>query len=193
MNIENLKFEFTRLKKQDQNKILMGLTILKESKTPVILVGGGSVVCYLQKNRDLTPDLDFICQNLEEMISFLHEKKIAIKDLIDSRGKYLGIGLIDYNIDILSESNFSFPFKKLLSTNSKSIFFNNHNLNMISPELLVIMKFTTSREKDINDAFLLLGSEKLSKEKYLNCLNELKIELKDDFDTLIIYAELIKD
>jgi hypothetical protein len=104
-----------------------------------------------------------------------------------------GIGLLDFNIDILSVSNYSFHFKNLLSTNAKRIFFNNHNLNMISPELLIIMKFTTSREKDINDAFLLLGSEKLSKEKYLNCLKELKIELKDDFDTLKMYAELIKD
>jgi predicted nucleotidyltransferase len=190
-NNSNLAYEFERLTSEEQLKIVTGLEFLQQNEIKTILIGGGAVVSFLNKNRNLTPDLDFICFDMNNLTQVLEKNQIEYSQLVDSNLEVIGICLIPFSIDVLDAEKMPFDLIVKIRENATNVCFQNNSLKSISIEMLILQKFLVAREKDINDAFLLLKSGFVDKNKLLNVLEELKETFQDDFETIKLYAQLI--
>lgn len=65
------------------------------------------------------------------------------------------------------------------------------SLRIINPEVLIIIKLELGRDKDDEDAFALLKSGRLNKERYFKAIRDLQPCLKPSVD-IVSYGNLIQ-
>jgi len=167
------------LPEMEKRKIINGLDFIVNCGLKLVLIGGTAVVHYLKESRNLTPDLDFLTTDIEKLKERLDRNNINYDNLING----LGITVDKFNADFLdSRENKKLNTMILSSCNTARIA--GYYLNIISLELLFIMKMKTARSKDIDDAFSILTSGLLNKQEFLNyCFNE--------YDSLVAFAEMM--
>lgn len=175
------------------NNMSVGMSWVKNKEIDAVLVGGTAVVSYLQKGRDLTPDIDYLVSNMNDVKRKLSSENITYSDLVAPNGRYLGITVPIFNMDFLDVSSAhsgNIELNKLiLSTRKKSIIGGN-SIDIISPELLAILKLDLGRTKDINDGFALLMSGNVDRDIYISYAKKLKNTL-NDYESIIGYCDLI--
>jgi hypothetical protein len=173
------------------NNMSIGMDWVHQNNFNVVLVGGTAVVNYLNGGRDLTPDVDYLTNDLTKIKAKLTQDKIPFSDLKGYTGGLLGITVPKFNIDFLDSNVGNKSLNKLILGLKTTTNIGGVVVPIIVPELLAILKLDLGRTKDINDGFALLTSGKVNKKKYIDLVTGLKPTLSD-YESLIGYSELIK-
>ena len=102
-----------------------------------------------------------------------------------------GITIEEFDMDFMDAKTGNVKFHQYIIQTARQARIGGATLNIISPEVLAIMKFNLGRDKDDSDAFLLLQSGKMTQEAYLKAISDLSGSLRDE-ESLKLYAQMIK-
>ena len=188
---ENLYNKMGLLSESQVGEIYKGIEWIINNHVDAVVVGGTAVIHYLKGGRDLTPDLDVLVPDLTKLRNMLISQGITPKLLSDG----LGITVDKFNTDFLNVNAGTSCINKYLFSNKcyHAVLIGGNNLNIINAELLCIMKLSVGRQKDTDDAINLLGSGSLSKDVFLNYVQDLEmLRCIDKGDNLGMYSEMIK-
>jgi len=188
---ENLFEKFNLLTESEINRITLGIDWTNKNYPEAVIIGGTALIYYLSSSRDLTPDLDYMVGNITYIKTMLDKNKIQYSTINSGTNSNLGISVEKFNTDYLDSNIGNVALNKLILKNYNEGLINGKKCKIVVPELLTIMKFEISRNKDQDDSFALLASGKLNKNKYLNFLSQLKNTL-NEYEALVSYAEMIK-
>lgn len=181
---ENLYNEISILEEDAKNKILASIDWLKKNNIDSVLVGGTAVAHHLPSPRKLTPDIDFIVNDIEEVKRKLDDDGIKYKPLSYS----LGITVDELNMDILDFKSGNKHVNSYVMKDNKESKIAGRNVKIASPEILSIMKFDIGRNKDTDDAIALMRSGVVDKEKYIKIVDVLSSHIDAGIKS---YADLI--
>lgn len=185
-NSENLLREFNRLPRVELEKLLKGLLWISEHLPSAILMGGTAVAFHIKEKRSLTPDLDFLVEDIENVKQLLDDQGVFYNALTND----LGITIEELNIDFIDSKVGKLKLNDLILNNFKEVEIVSFKTRIITPELLFILKMELGRERDLNDAFLLLGSGVMNRELYDSFLRVLK-EYLQELEALKIYLTIL--
>lgn len=187
---QNLFEKVNLLTEEQINAISKGLEWTVNNLPSAVLVGGTATVHYITGARDLTPDLDFMVHDIGNVKTKLSFSDIPFKELHAGYEYSLGITVDSFNTDYLDSGVGNTQLNKLILQNPVKGMVGGREVNIISPELLAIMKLNLGREKDINDGFALLSSGKVNREKFKSYLYQLKDSLQD-YEAIEMYKNMI--
>jgi predicted nucleotidyltransferase len=187
---ENLWKKVNILTEDQINAIDKGLEWTVENVPNAVVIGGTAVVHYISGARDLTPDLDFLVNNIGSLKNKFEFSDIEYTQLNPGYGEPIGITVEQFNTDYMGANAVNPELNRLILQTPIKVNIGGYQVNMINPELLAIMKLETSREKDVNDAFKLLSSGKVNSEKYVKFAKQLKDSLQD-YESIISYRSFI--
>jgi hypothetical protein len=177
---------FRVLGSQALDQLAGGLNWMIENEPAGVLIGGTAVVSYLDGGRMLTPDIDFMVRDIDKIKSLLEETGLRFDPLIDD----LGITVAALNIDILSSGSGNPALNELIMKTPLVQKIGGVGVRVINPELLFIMKMELGRDKDTDDAMLLLQSGVLRKSKFLGYMSDMGSNLNDP-ESLQIYSGMM--
>lgn len=167
-----------------------GMMWMVENNIDGVLIGGTAVVSYLDGSRDLTPDIDFMVRDINRVKEKLNNDDIFYENLVDYNGGYIGINLPQYNIDLLDANEGDADLNRLIFNTKNTITVGGYKVNVISSEMLAIMKLNLGREKDLNDGMKILQSGKVDKNKFSEYVERLSGSL-EDYESIKSYVDLI--
>jgi hypothetical protein len=156
-----------------------------------VLIGGTAVINYLSSGRDLTPDVDYMVDNIGTVKQKLDRDNIKYDDIRDNNNGNLGITVPKFNMDFIDSNKGNKSLNKTIVKLKGSTVIGGITVPIVRPELLAIMKLELGRTKDIEDGFELLKSGKVNKEMYIKILDTLKNSLSD-YESLKNYSAMIK-
>ena len=186
----NLFDKLSLLTENQVSEIIKGLEWTTKNIPDAVLVGGTALVHYLSNSRDLTPDIDFLIPDMQRLKSKLDNENFLYRPLIGVNGN-MGITVNDFNTDYLDvNSSGNAVINKLILKTNKIAKIAGHNVKIVIPELLAIMKIELGRDKDTKDGLSLITSGILNKEVYLKLVNGLKNYLSD-YSFLLSYGEML--
>jgi hypothetical protein len=186
----NLFEKLSILNESEIASISTGLDWTTINEPSAVLIGGTALIHYLSKSRDLTPDIDYMVDEISKVKAKLENDDILFKSLRAGNIGLLGITVDEFNTDYLDSNVGNVLLNKLILKDYIYAKISNYDIRIITPELLAIMKIELGRDKDVNDGFALIQSGKLDKTKYLKYLNYLKNSLKD-YESLLSYSEML--
>lgn len=186
----NLWEKINKLTEEQINNISNGLDWTVKNIPSAILVGGTAVINYITGVRDLTPDLDFMVNDIDLVKSKLTNDNIKYSPLNPGYNDPIGVTVDELNTDYLDSNSVNPTLNQLILKTPVKGVIGGHTVNIINPELLAIQKIDLSREKDVSDGFKLLSSGKVNKDKYVQYLNQLKTTL-NDYESLMSYRNFI--
>ena len=165
-----------------QLQMKLGFSWIKAHVPNAVLIGGCAVVHYLSpdSDRELTPDMDMMVDDTDSIRERMDSQGIKYTEL----SHHLGLLVQDFNVDLLDASRGNVELNKTIVNSAIAFTIDGILIRVISPELLVIMKIELSRQKDIDDAYILLQSGSLSETKYNYYVDLLKDHLTE-YDTHI--------
>jgi predicted nucleotidyltransferase len=184
---------FEKIGKLNENQIADIATGLDWTTTNIsnaVLIGGTALIHYLSNSRDLTPDIDFMIGNINEVKSKLDGDNIEYREIMDGNIGVLGVTADQFNTDYLDSNVGNIVINKMILKTYKSANIGGEQVKIINPELLAIMKIELGRDKDTEDGFNLITSGILNKEYYLKLLEAMKHNLQD-YKSLLRYADMI--
>ena len=174
------------------DKIYQAFAFVAENEVQdeCILVGGMAIAHWTA--RTITPDIDFLCGDIEAVKAMLSKKKIAFSPITFANlGIDGGFTVSSFNADFLDPeaSNSAVNMNILDSAVPSTI--GGMNILVADPAALAIQKFLTGRTKDLDDGFKLLAVCDKSKLKIM--LKKLKHDLPEDMSAKEIwnYAKLL--
>ena len=177
---------FRVLGSQALDQLAGGLNWMIENEPGGVLIGGTAVVSYLDGGRMLTPDIDFMVRDIDKIKSMLGDAGLRFDPLIDN----LGITVEALNIDILSSGSGNPALNELIMQTPLVQKIGGIDLRVVNPELLFIMKMELGRDKDTDDAMLLLQSGVLRKSSFLGYMSDMGSSLNDP-ESLQIYSGMM--
>jgi predicted nucleotidyltransferase len=186
----NLFNKINLLNERELKRVNNGLGWTVNNYPSAILIGGTAVVHYLKGGRDLTPDIDFLVDELSNIKELLENNDILFKSLRAGNLGLIGITVDEFNCDYLDSNVGNVSINKLILKTFKIVNVGGFNVKIINPELLTIMKIELGRDKDVDDGLALIKSGILNKEMYLKYLNVLKNDI-NDYESLVSYAEML--
>lgn len=178
------------LSEEQVKSIERGLRWTVNNIPSAVLIGGTAVVHYLKGGRDLTPDIDFLVPDIEEVKEKLDEQNIKYSELSSGNLDMLGINVSAFNTDFLAANQVNPTLNNLILKTPEATKIGGYNVKIVNPELLTLMKLELGRDKDTDDAFNLITSGDLDRERYLEYTNTLKNTL-NDYESIINYADMI--
>ena len=155
-----------------------------------ILVGGMAVAHWL--SRAITPDVDFLCRNINAVKAMLSKKKISFSPITFANlGTTGGLTVSSFNADFLDPEESNSAVNMNIIDSAAPSMIAGMRINVADPAALAIQKFVTGRSKDIDDGFKLLAVCDLSKLKVM--LKKLKNDLPEAMSAKEIwnYAKLL--
>lgn len=186
----NLFKKMSLLTESQVNQILKGLDWTSKNYSNAVIVGGTALIHYLKKSRNLTPDLDFLVEDISDVKAKLDEDGFKYSDLIGVKGN-MGITVNAFNTDYLdAKTSGNQAINKLVLKTAKRVNIGGYSVKIVIPELLAIMKIELSRDKDVSDGLALISSKILNKDVYLMAVNGLKNYISD-YESLLSYAEIL--
>lgn len=187
----NLFEKINILTEEQMIGISTGLDWTIDNIPNAVLVGGTAVVHYITGARDLTPDLDFMVDDIDGVKIKLSQENIRYGDLNPGVSRPLGITVDSFNTDYLDSEIGNVNLNKLAIRTATTATIGSRQVRVINPELLIIMKMEVGRDKDFQDGIALLSSGKVDKNKYLEYLNILKNSLQD-YESMFSYKDFIQ-
>ena len=167
-----------------QTKIKNAFDFVNKHKLGCVLVGGMAVAHYV--SRAITPDVDFMCPNIqmvEQALSqdgFTHSPLILPRELESG-----GISCHELDADFLDVSVGNPGLNRYVLQTATSAMIGGYNIPIIDPAVLTIIKFANGREKDLDDAFKL--SKVIDKASLKSHLKAVKRFLHEDMDAQTIW------
>ncbi len=185
---ENLWQKVNLLNDQQIKTLLKGLE-WTDKNVNAVLIGGTATVNYVMNDRKLTPDFDFLVQDISAVKDLLNIEGIKYDPLTIGIGNPLGIVVKAFNCDYLNVNVGNVKMNKLILETHNVVTIGGQQIKIINPELLAIMKFETGRDRDLEDAFALLQSGQCKKQNYKSYLAVLK-DCLHEYDSILSYLEL---
>lgn len=165
-------------------KLNAAMDWIKQNNIIAVAIGGTAVAHYMTGARDDT-DVDFVTDNINVVAQRAKFNQLQYSPL-SLNAKYQGIIIPSLDVDFIQPPK---PIlQMILSTASKEMI-GNTIFPVISPEALVIVKFELGRDKDLTDAFNLLKSGLVDKQKYLSLVKKMSKYM--DTSDLMMYASMI--
>jgi len=197
----NMFNEMALLSPTHISKLQRGLQWLKDNGVKGIVIGGTAVVHYVSGARDLTPDLDLMVNNLDQIKQRLSTQKIQYSPLTGGTSKQIGkfggiagIQIQEFDMDLLDAKDGNAELNHLIMTTALPAKIGSADFSVISPEMLVIQKVEMGGgEKNMNDAHLILQSGRINSQKYkqyINYLTRLGALDEEDVEDLNTYHDL---
>lgn len=187
----NLYNKVMLLEKAAVSNMAYGMAWVKQHAIDACLIGGTAVVNYLHGGRNLTPDVDYLVSNMNDVRNKLTSDGIQFSPIKDNNGGGLGITVPKFNIDFLDPNSGNKFLNQVILRSKINTNIGGATVSIIRPELLAIMKLELGRQKDLDDAFALLQSGQLDKQTYIKFVEGLRGKLSD-YESIRSYAELIK-
>jgi len=187
---ENLYKKINLLTEEQIKAISKGLEWTVNNLPNAVLIGGTATVHYITGARDLTPDLDFMVNNINSVKTKLSFEKISFRILDAGYSYSLGITVDIFNTDYLDSQVGNVSLNNLILQTPIKGNVGGYEISIINPELLAIMKLNLGREKDVNDGFALLSSGMVNREKFKSYLHQVKNTL-EDYESILMYKNLI--
>lgn len=182
--------EMSKIEYETSLKLLSGLKWINDNADAVVI--GGTAVCHYLEGRALTPDIDLVCADIEQVKGILVRDNLKYTELASTFGKPFGIHIPSFEIDILDSSSGNRELNEyIIKSEYKNSLIAGYKMKIASPEALCIMKFQTGRFKDEMDAFGLLQSGVLKRKTYVKTISALFRAL-NEAEILEKYAGLIK-
>jgi hypothetical protein len=156
-----LYLEIVALSDTQVKRTQKGLTwVLGHGLQDKLVIVGGTAVAFHAAPRPLTPDLDFVCQNVTEVASLLAADGITPVTQLNPQHPPVGAGIhaepFDTDFMTLTDPRL---FPLVLSTSVPGRL-GGGTFRFVSAPMLFAMKNMTGREKDLADAVKLLGTLK---------------------------------
>ena len=155
-----------------------------------VLVGGMAVAHWTA--RTITPDVDFLCKNIEAVKAALSKEKVEFLPITFANpGTTGGLTVFSFNADFLDPEESNSAVNMNIIDSAAPSMIAGMRINVADPAALAIQKFVTGRSKDIDDGFKLLAVCDLSKLKVM--LKKLKNDLPEAMSAKEIwnYAKLL--
>jgi hypothetical protein len=186
---ENLFNKINLLSKEEIKRIDKGLQWTSRNIPNAVLIGGTATIHYIYGPRELTPDIDFMIDNIDFVKTKLTLDNVKHNYL--NVNCVLGVTVPIFNTDYLDSSIGNKRLNKLILSTHNTALIGGLKINIINPELLAIMKIELGRDKDISDGLDLLASGNLNKKKYIEYLQILKPSL-NDYESIYILSKYCK-
>lgn len=181
---QSLHAEMAVLNPNAISKTQKAMQFIHDNNIPGVIIGGIAVSNFTH-DRALTPDVDFLTANIENVKSVLQKSKIPFQTLA-STGPYGGIYVPDLDTDFLDANIGHSNLNHYILKNPTFAKIGGLNFPIINPAILTIMKFIIGREKDQVDAFKLLPT--VPKEDLKIHLKALKNYLPEEIDAKTIWG-----
>jgi hypothetical protein len=156
----------------------------------LVLVGGMAVAHWL--SRAITPDVDFLCRNINAVKAMLSKDGIEFSPVTFANlGTEGGFTVQSFEADFLDPEASNSAVNMNILDNAAPSTIAGMTILVAAPASLTIQKFVTGRTKDLDDGFKLLSVCDLSKLKTM--LKKLKHDLPEDMSAKEIwnYAKLL--
>lgn len=166
----NLFQQFKLLTEAEKRRIQAALDFVVSEQLPAVVIGGIAVAHYADKARPLTPDIDFLTTHMQAVERQLKQHKIQFQSLAPLPGMQ-GIHVPSLEADFLEAFRLidKYVFHAAIPQQVGG-----YTVPMVAPAVLTIIKFAVARQKDTEDAFLLLQSKSLSRESFLQHLHAME-------------------
>ena len=127
-----------------------------EFQDECILVVGMAVAHWL--SRAITPDVDFLCRNINAVKAMLSKKKISFSPITFANlGTTGGLTVSSFNADFLDPRAANMPVNMNIIDSATPSMIAGMIILVADPAALAIQKFVTGRTKDLDDGFKLLS------------------------------------
>ena len=143
-------------------------------------------------SRAITPDVDFLCGDIEAVKAMLSKKKIAFSPITFANlGTTGGLTVSSFNADFLDPEASNSSVNMNILDNAAPSMIAGMIILVADPAALAIQKLVTGRMKDLDDGFKLLAV--CNKVKLKTMLKKLKNELPEEMNAREIwnYAKLL--
>ncbi len=151
---------------------------------------GGMAVSHFASDRALTPDVDFLVEDMAGLKQLLLSQKIPFQQLsssgITGSGANGGIHVPQIDADFLDAKQNNVVFNQYILKTAVPARIGGVSFPVINPAVLAIRKLDLGREKDIEDAFKLLPT--IPKEMLKLHLKALQHVLTGDIDAKTIWS-----
>ena len=161
-----------------------------EFQDECILVGGMAVAHWL--SRAITPDVDFLCRNINAVKAMLSKDGIEFSPVTFANlGTEVGFTVQSFNADFLDPEPSNSAVNMNIIDSAVPSTIAGMNILVADPAALAIQKLVTGRTKDLDDGFKLLAV--CDKTKLKTMLKKLKNELPEEMNAREIwnYAKLL--
>ena len=161
-----------------------------EFQDECILVGGMAVAHWTA--RTITPDVDFLCKNIEAVKAALSKEKVEFLPITFANpGTTGGLTVPSFEADFLDPEASNSSVNMNILDNAAPSMIAGMIILVADPAALAIQKLVTGRTKDLDDGFKLLAVCDLSKLKVM--LKKLKNDLPEAMSAKEIwnYAKLL--
>lgn len=123
---------------------------------------GGMAVSHWSTDRTLTPDVDFLTPDLNQVKQILQQNNMQ-SSVLASSGAYGGIMVPQLDADFLDANQGNAAFNQYVLNTAVSTRIGGVMFKIIDPNVLTIMKFDLGRAKDTEDAFKLMQGGNVNK------------------------------
>ena len=174
------------------DKIYQTFTFIVENdfQDECVLVGGMAVAHWTA--RTITPDVDFLCKNIEAVKAALSKEKVEFLPITCANpGTTGGLTVPSFEADFLDPEASNSSVNMNILDNAAPSMIAGMIILVADPAALAIQKLVTGRTKDLDDGFKLLAVCDLSKLKVM--LKKLKNDLPEAMSAKEIwnYAKLL--
>lgn len=169
------------------SKIRQAFEFIHSNNIKGCLIGGIAVSHYIA-DRPLTPDVDYMVENISALTNILQTNNMQFHSLGHMTDSYEGIGVPQIDTDFLDAHKGKVHLNEYIIRTAITTVVGGTSVSIINPEVLTIMKFDIGRSKDLEDAFKLLKIT--NKDNLRTHLNALKGDLTEiDAKTIWSYAK----
>ena len=158
----------------------------------LVLVGGMAVAHWL--SRAITPDVDFLCRNINAVKAMLSKKKISFSPITFANlGTTGGLTVSSFNADFLDPEESNSAVNMNIIDSAAPSMIAGMIILVADPAALAIQKFVTGRTKDLDDGFKLLAV--CEKTKLRVMLKKLQRDLPEEMSAREIwnYAKTVNN
>jgi len=169
-------------------KIKKSFEFVKRNNINCVLVGGMAVAHYT--SRAITPDVDFLCPDIESVKTAASKENLKFKPVIYPELNQIGgIQIVDFDADFLDAKKANSEVNLKILSNALPAKIGGFNVLVADPATLTIQKFATGRNKDLDDAFKLLPL--VDKSILKSTLKSVKDNLGNQIDAKTIWSYAI--
>lgn len=168
-----------------QAKIKNAFDFVNRHHLGCVLIGGMAVAHYV--SRAITPDVDFMCPSIPNVVNALEAEGLNHSPLILApQHEEGGIMCPELDADFLDAHTGNVAMNNYILSHATEALIGGFNVPIIDPSVLLIQKFVNGRPKDLEDAFKLLPI--VDKRSLKSHLQALKRNLGDEIDAKTIWS-----
>ncbi len=179
--------EMALLRKNAVDKATQAFQFIYDNGIQGVLIGG-MAVSHWTVDRELTPDVDFMTDDMAKLLTILDGKNMVHQPLASVRGDFEGIVVPELDADFIDADKGNVEFNHYIMNTARPARIGGLTFKVVDPAVQTIMKFDLGRAKDMEDAFKLLQSGNVKKEDLKRHLKALKNYLSGEADAKEIWS-----